>query len=60
MRLSHLILIAGAGIALLGIHRADAMTGTSPAAVRAALSVLSLAETVHCRPICTGIVFRAS
>lgn len=52
MRLSHLMLVAGAGIALcvLGIARVDAMTGVSPTAMRAALPELNLAEAVHCRP----------
>ncbi len=52
MRLSHLMFAAGAGIALcvLGTHRVDAMTGSSPAALQAALPQVNLAETVHCRP----------
>ena len=52
MRLSHLMIVAGAGlgICIVGAHRAEAMTGTSPAAARAALPEINLAEPVHCRP----------
>jgi hypothetical protein len=52
MRVSHLMIVAGAGLAVcfVGASRTEAMTGTAPAAVRAALPELNLTETVHCRP----------
>ena len=44
-----LLAVAGFGLIVLSTPRADAMTSTSPAALRAGLEAVNLTEPVHCR-----------
>jgi hypothetical protein len=50
MRAFILAAVAGLAVGALGTHQANAMTNTSPAAVRLATEAVDVSESVHCRP----------